>query len=468
MSKRTRTILFFSFVFLFLATIPVLTVYTQGYRLDWENRKLVETGGMDFGVRPLGVRVFVDGEFRQETNFLFRDIIIRNILPRDYVVRIEREGYANWQKTVAVAESIVTKFSDVRLFPQNPTRTDIGEGITTAYPSDDGRAVLALVEEDGTLDQVRLLSFSAEQLETPVLTLRANERLERVGWNAESTVAWFVTVLGQEATLYTVSATDPANPVVWSALTNGYRRGTLQTALIMPTPSTTSVFVAPYDAQSETYSVDSLIVGQKEPIAIVESVRSARSTGSSLVYLDAENILIERDMPSGQLTILATTLMGTDLASPISLITEENARAVAILAGKELFLWQRGYQLASVSNNASGGVFSPDATKFAYWNGTTASVLWLETIFGPPARQRGETETIATNTDIQRAFWLEGLAAHLVITSDHNVIIAELDGRGGRNSISYNIDSATSFFAPILQRVYALTAEGHLTTFSVE
>ncbi|MEX0916818.1 MAG: hypothetical protein WDZ44_01835 [Candidatus Spechtbacterales bacterium] len=468
MSKRTRTILFFSFVFLFLLTIPFLTVYTQGYRLDWDNHKLVKTGGMDFGVRPLGVRVFVDGEFHQETNFLFREVIIRNILPRDYTIRIEREGYAHWQKTVAVAESIVTKFSAVRLFPQNPTRTGVGENIIKVYPADDGRTALALRKETGTLDQVRLLSFSGEQLETPVLTLRANERLEKVGWNAESTVAWFITVLGQEAALYTVSTTDPANPVAYSALTNSYRRGTLQTALIIPTPSTTSVFVAPYDSKDQRYSVDSLIIGQEKPISVVEDIRAGHAVGSSLLYLDKDNILIERDMPSGQLTILATTLHDKELALPITLTAENNARAVAVLAGNELFLWQRGYQLTPVSDNASGGVFSPDATKFAYWNGTTASVLWLETMFGPPARERGETEIIATNSNIEKAFWLEPLGAHLVITSNHDVSIAELDGRGGRNIESYTIENSQTFFAPLLQRVYALAEEGILTTFSVE
>jgi len=468
MSKRTRTILFFSFVFLFIATIPVLTVYTQGYRLDWENRKLVETGGMDFGVRPLGVRVFVDGQFYQETNFLFRDMIIRNILPRDYDVRIERDAYTPWHKVVAVGESIVTKFSDVRLFPQNPTRSDIAENITQAHAAPDGREVLVLVETENTLDQVRLLSFSAEQLETPILTLRANERLERAGWNAESTVAWFVTTIGSSSTLYTVSTQDPANPVVWDALTSSYRRGFLQNALIIPTASATSIFIGPYTAISKTYDIDSLIIGQQEPLPIVTGVLAAVSVGSSLVYLDESNILVERNMPSGQRTVLATTLMGGALPSPLSLIVENNVRAVGIIAGQDLFVWQNGYQLTKVSGSVQGAAFSPDATKLAFWNNDSASVLWLETIFGPPARERGQVEVVATHSDIQQVFWLETLGAHLVVATNRDVLIAELDERGGRNIVSYNIENALSFFAPLLQRVYALTPGGALTTFSVE
>lgn len=468
MSKRTRTILFFSFVFLFIATIPVLTVYTQGYRLDWENRKLVETGGMDFGVRPLGVRVFIDGQFHQETNFLFRDIIIRNILPREYDVRIERESYTAWHKIVTVGESIVTKFPDVRLFPQDPTRTDVATGITSTYFSPDGRNALVLVEAEGALDQLRLLSFSAEQLETPVLTLRANERVERAGWNAESTVAWFVTVLGPQTTLRTISVQDAANPVVWDALTNSYRRGALQTALILPTTSATSIFVAPYDTGTKTYDIDSLIIGQQNPISVVDGVRAGSSVGSSLIYMDADNILIERDMPSSQLTILATNLFNSELAAPLSLVVENNLRAVGIISGSELFVWQRGYQLTKISDNVAGVAFSPDATKLAFWNSTDTSVLWLETVFGPPAREREQIEIINSHRDVKNVFWLETLGAHVVITTTKDVLITELDERGGRNTVSYTNENAASFFAPLLQRVYSVTAQGNLTTFSVE
>lgn len=468
MTKRTRTILFFSFVFLFIATIPVLTVYTQGYRLDWENRQLVKTGGMDFGVRPLGVRVFVDGEFQKETNFLFRDIIIRNILPREYDIRIEREGYSPWHKSVVVQESIVTKFVDARLFPANPTRTDIGEGIVQVIPAPDGRTALVRVEAEKSLEQIRMLSFSGERLETPVLTLRANERVQNAGWNAESTVAWFVTTLGQDAALYTVSVQEPGNPVAWNTLTNTYRRGTLQTALILPTPSATSIFVAPYDTRNKLYSIDSLIIGQKEPISVAEEVRTASSVDSSLVYLDQENILFERDMPSGELSVLATTLLDTEITQPVRLIVEDNVRAVALLAGSDAYLWQRGYEFSLVSNKATGALFSPDATKLAFWNEEGLSVFWMETLFGPPARTRGEIEFILSQKGIDGVTWLETLGAHIVATTDQDIFITELDGRGGRNTVSYTIENASSFFSPILQRVYALTETGRITTFSVE
>lgn len=468
MTKRTRTILFFSFVFLFLATIPVLTVYTQGYRLDWENRQIVKTGGMDFGVRPLGVRVFVDGEFLKETNFLFRDIIIRNILPREYDIRLERDEYFSWHKTVSVQESIVTKFMDARLFPQNPTRTDIGEEIAQVVPAPDGRTALVRVEEEKSLGQIRLLSFSGERLETPVLTLRANERVLNAGWNAESTVAWFITTLGQDATLYTVSVQDPGNPVAWNALTNSYRRGTLQTALILPTPSATSIFVAPYDARTKLYSIDSLIIGQQEPILVAQEVRTAASVDSSLVYLDADNILIERDMPSGQLTILATTELDAATTKSVRLIVENNVRAVALLADSDLYLWQRGYQFLLITSEVEDALFSPDATKLAFWNKEGLSVFWMETLFGPPARTRGDIEHILEQQGITRVAWLETLGAHIVAATDRDIFITELDGRGGRNIVSYAIENTFAFFTPILQRVYTLTAEGHLTTFSVE
>jgi len=45
MTKKTRTILFLIFLFLFLLIAPSAIFYSQGYRLDFENKKLTQSGG---------------------------------------------------------------------------------------------------------------------------------------------------------------------------------------------------------------------------------------------------------------------------------------------------------------------------------------------------------------------------------------------------------------------------------------
>lgn len=468
MSKKTRTILFFLFAFLFVATIPFLIAYTQGYRLDWEHRRFVQTGGMDFSVRPLGVRVFVDGKFRQETNFFFRDVTMRNILPRDYEVRIERDGYAPWHKNVAVLESFVTKFPEVRLFPENPQRSTQEASISQLYASPDGRYALG-VSEEAELPSVQLFSFaSTEPTSSTVLSLRANEQLLRAGFNAESTVAWFVTSFQGTQSLTTLAVAQPQEPVTWDALTAPLGRSVLTQAHIAPTASATSIFVAPFDTTEQTYTVYSLIAGQDAPIETAENISALSSVDSSLILLDESGVLVSRDMPSGEITVLSTDAQEVVANGTPQLFVQENGAAIAILSEGDLWVWQRGYQLARFAERVSGVSFAPNGVSLAYWGNDELSVLWLETIFGPPARVRGEHEVIVRAPNIYDAIWLEDRSAHVAAATTTHFIVAELDGRDHRNTISYNIENVFTFFTPLNQRLHALPGDGTLTSFSVE
>lgn len=468
MSKKTRTILFFLFAFLFVATIPFLIAYTQGYRLDWEHRRFVQTGGMDFSVRPLGVRVFVDGKFRQETNFFFRDATMRNILPRDYEVRMERDAYATWHKTVSVLESFVTKFPDVRLFPENPERTTLDSSLSQLYASPNGRYALGLSRQT-ELPSIELFSFaSAEPTSSTILSLRANEQLLRAGFNANSTVAWFVTEFQGTQSLNTVSVQQPTEVVNWDSLTIPLGRGILTQSHIAPTASATSIFIAPPNTTGQTYTVYSLIAGQNAPIEVGQNISALSSVGSSLILLDESGVLMSRDMPSGGITVLSTDAQDALTGATPQLFVQENGAAVAILSEGELWVWQRGHQLARFAQNVSGVSFALSGVSLAYWGNDELSVLWLETIFGPPARIRGEHEVIVRAPNIYDAIWLEDRSAHIAAATPTHFIVAELDGRDHRNTISYNIENVFSFFSPLNQRLHALPGDGTITSFGIE
>ena len=82
MTKKMRKILFLLCLFLFLLIAPTAILYSQGYRLDFENKKFTQTGGIFLKILPKQVEVYLDGKLRDKTDFFFGSILIEDLLPK--------------------------------------------------------------------------------------------------------------------------------------------------------------------------------------------------------------------------------------------------------------------------------------------------------------------------------------------------------------------------------------------------
>src|SRR3990167_8039556 len=117
MTQRTRTALFFTLVLLFCVATPALILYSLGYRVDWREGKVAQTGGLYGKTAPANAAVSINGKEEKKTDFLFGELFLDNLLPGTYRVRIEKEGYKPWQKNLPVQEKQVTEAKNVMLFP---------------------------------------------------------------------------------------------------------------------------------------------------------------------------------------------------------------------------------------------------------------------------------------------------------------------------------------------------------------
>jgi hypothetical protein len=120
MTKKTRTILFYSFVSLFLLLCPPLILYSQGYRFDPANRKITQTGGLFLKIEPKQSDVYVNGTLEKRTDFFFGSVLVKNLIPKKYKIEVEKDGYQTWEKNLEVKEKEVTEAKSIILFPQNP------------------------------------------------------------------------------------------------------------------------------------------------------------------------------------------------------------------------------------------------------------------------------------------------------------------------------------------------------------
>lgn len=146
MTKKTRAILFLTCLFLFLLIAPSAIFYSQGYRIDFKTKKIVQTGGIFLKVEPKQATVFVDEKLKKKTDFLFGTVIIKNLLPGWHKIKVEKDGFHFWEKNLEIKEKEVTESKNIVLIPQNPNFAVLTRGIKNFWFSLDGKKIIFLRE----------------------------------------------------------------------------------------------------------------------------------------------------------------------------------------------------------------------------------------------------------------------------------------------------------------------------------
>lgn len=144
MKKRTRKILVFLLIGFFLVSAPLVVLYTMGFRYNWNKNKIEKTGILRVESRPSNADIFLDGHetMRTTPTSFFR------LLPEDYHVRIEKEGFLPWEKTLAVRSEKTTFAKVITLFQDVLPRLTIEGDIGMVRFSPDGSRIAMLVDNN--------------------------------------------------------------------------------------------------------------------------------------------------------------------------------------------------------------------------------------------------------------------------------------------------------------------------------
>lgn len=122
--------------------------YARGYRFDPQNPKAIlqGTGLLVLTSKPDGARVYVDDHLTTATNNTI------NLQPGTYQVRIEKDGYFPWKKSIEIKKEAVSQ-ANATLFPTAPRL----ESITTTG------ALNPVLDATGSLIAYTVSSASADK-----------------------------------------------------------------------------------------------------------------------------------------------------------------------------------------------------------------------------------------------------------------------------------------------------------------
>lgn len=170
MSRRLRVTYFVSAVVLFIAALPFVILYANGYRFN--EGDVVETGGVYVFVPHRGASIFIDGEFRRRTGNFQRELFVQNIDPSAlHTVSVEHPEYTFWQKQVGVDPHEVTAlypFLLPHVYEVAEINQFINEGDQSALIPEENQSYISyleLFEEDEKLVAASVSSLTEAGIE---------------------------------------------------------------------------------------------------------------------------------------------------------------------------------------------------------------------------------------------------------------------------------------------------------------
>ncbi|MCL5093866.1 MAG: PEGA domain-containing protein [Patescibacteria group bacterium] len=158
---------FFLVAGFFVLIATLLIASAKGYKFEIKNNRLSfqKTGTIILTSQPSGGKVYVNGKLNpinSGTNLF--PTSIKGLLSGKYSLKIEREGYIVWEKTVDVLEETVTWANYIVLFPKEAKKETVLNGnITLAKESDDSRHLAALAANSNTLELYTLDTINLDK-----------------------------------------------------------------------------------------------------------------------------------------------------------------------------------------------------------------------------------------------------------------------------------------------------------------
>lgn len=118
MTKRTKRLLFYSALVVFVLLSYVVILYAQGYKYSFSEAKFFRTGSIFVKVNE-DAKVYMNDKFLNSTSFFGNSYTISGLLPGQYIVRLQKDNFSSWQKKVSVEEGLVNDYSRIILLPES-------------------------------------------------------------------------------------------------------------------------------------------------------------------------------------------------------------------------------------------------------------------------------------------------------------------------------------------------------------
>ncbi|MCH8741460.1 hypothetical protein IH779_01025 [Patescibacteria group bacterium] len=421
MTKKTRFILFSFLVILFLLIAPTIIFYSQGYRFNFDEKKIVRTGGVYLKVQPRGAQIYIDGKLVKKTDFLFGQALIDNLLPNKHKIEVKKSGYFPWMKNLAVQEQWVTETKNIFLVLQNPKFNILNNEVKDFFFSPDLKKIL-LKKESKKGWSLNLLNLEKNTEAVLLNEKEAGENLEfyTIQWSDDSKKI-LLNLTNEE---YVIFDADEEK------LTSLDFLGRINQVFFDPKNSQKIFFVQDIAKKNNLFSTNYLKRETLRPI--LKDFVTYQVANNNFFWLEKSGIFYISNSAGEKIDTLNL--------DPIHIKPESQYQLIVISPGKIFlkegnilyYLNQDKKILEKISEGIKETKTSPDFKKMAYFTDYEIWIIFLEKITSQPQKEKGEKLFLTRFSEkIGDVFWWT--SHYLVFNVGNSINIIEIDERDNIN-----------------------------------
>ncbi len=445
MARRFKTFIFFFLIFVFLLAAPAVILYSQGYRFDFEQKRVVKTGGIFVKAEPKKAAIELDGRKIKETDLFFGSLLIDNVFPGDHQVQVSKEGYLPWRKRLLVQESKVTEAKEVKLIRDNITFKELSGQAQSIFIAPNLEQAL-LWEKDGSL---KLYNFKtqvkSQLLDRKDFPITGPIEVLKADFSKDNSKILLQVSGREQLNFFLVELSLPPK---------------LKRLSFIP-GSAQDIFFDPLNSQKAILVIDGsffnadLARNTFDSKPLLKDIASFTLKDEILYGLNNKGQLISYSFLSNALKVLSQDRLNLekgdifrDLKAQDSFLFFQQADTLRYLDLKKNADWRE------LSQNLTAFELSPDRKKIAFSKGHELWVLFLEEILTEPARKSGENVFITRlSKPIGKIIWINN--NYLLLEAGGQLSITELDNRDSAQLwLIGNFSSPEIFFDPEVQQIY--------------
>ena len=417
MNKRTRLVILIICVVLFSVITPYIVLYSLGYRIDFVNGKIIETGGIYVRVFPQGADITIDSKIKNKTGLFLNSIFVQNLLPKQHAVLIEKEGYHSYQKNLLVKEKEVTKLENVVLF-KNKTLFDLLENNVDYFSIAPNNANLIKSNITNKTIDFKTINLNNSQKNNITLPIKNGAILDSK-WSDNSNS-------------YLIKTND-------GYFLLDFRAPKLQFTKLPILADIGEVYFDPENSNQLFFIKNKNLYSTLQNKELIKNVASFLIKDQKVIWLSSDGFLYIDNLP---IQATSTTLKQTEIEGETNKTTEQifsikknsQYKLVAIL---DMIFLQEDESLYLLDQNLKkfesfyGSVkdlkISPDWKKVVFYNDheimySLTSSINQKILLSKPANV------------IHELYWLNN--DYLIFKSVDEIIISEIDARGNVNTIT--------------------------------
>jgi hypothetical protein len=416
MKRKLRQTILFTFLFIFILFAPILTLHFQGYRIDLEKRRLTQTGGFFLKTIPKQTEIYLNEKFSKKTDFFFGSVLIEGLLPKKYNIKVKKDGYSTWEKTLGIKEKEVTEVKDVVLFPENLPFKLLGKGVLDIWFSKDNKTIVWKEEKNDSW------SLKLYNLEKNLKSLLLDERdlsenraeLIVLKFSEEEKQINLEVIIKEQLKNFLIDINqEPLTPKKVS----------------QPPLLDENIIVAQKDLNGNIYTLDSF----------------------GYLYKNNTFLSIKEKITKEPFTLKQETEY-TIYPFQDFIFLKDGEKNLYLLDQKEGVL-------KKFSEDVRGLEISPDLKKLAYFSGREIHILFLKEENTQPIREKGEDLFLfRLSEEITNIFWIT--SNYLSFSTENGIKVSEIDNRDRINTVTVaEFKNSEIFWNSDNKKFYVLVGE---------